>query len=109
MPAGAEVREDGWVDDLGTWIRRLREVQAGAAGPLQRGRGPALGGGRRAVPPPQSSPTSGCPEGRDSCSLPGPDPIHNYMDYSYDSCYTEFTVGQAQRMRDAWLYYRAGG
>ena len=56
--------------------------------------------------PAQRSPTSGCPEGRDSCPEPGLDPIHNYMDYSYDSCYTEFTPGQTQRMRDAWLLYR---
>ncbi|MGH3035629.1 MAG: zinc metalloprotease [Gaiellaceae bacterium] len=56
--------------------------------------------------PPQKTPTSGCPEGKDTCPEPGLDPIHNYMDYSFDSCYTEFTPGQAQRMKDAWLFYR---
>jgi Pregnancy-associated plasma protein-A len=59
--------------------------------------------------PAQKSPTSGCPIGRDSCPEPGLDPIHNYMDYSFDSCYSEFTEGQSQRMRDAWLFYRAAG
>jgi hypothetical protein len=58
--------------------------------------------------PAQKTPTSGCPEGKDTCSAPGLDPIHNYMDYSFDSCYTEFTPGQTQRMRDAWLLFRAG-
>jgi len=59
--------------------------------------------------PPQLTATRGCPEGQDSCSEPGLDSIHNYMDYSYDSCYDEFTSGQAARMQDQWLYFRANG
>ena len=57
--------------------------------------------------PAQKTASSGCPVGKDTCKAPGSDPIHNYMDYSFDTCYTEFTDGQAQRMRDAWLFYRA--
>ncbi|CAA9357784.1 MAG: hypothetical protein AVDCRST_MAG72-1957 [uncultured Nocardioidaceae bacterium] len=57
--------------------------------------------------PAQSSPTNGCPEGRDSCVLPGLDPIHNYMDYSYDSCYTEFSGGQSTRMAEMFEAFRS--
>ena len=57
--------------------------------------------------PAQSSPTNGCPAGRDSCSLPGLDPIHNYMDYSYDSCYNQFTPNQSTRISNMWTAYRA--
>ncbi len=57
--------------------------------------------------PAQSSSTTGCPEGRDSCALPGLDPIHNYMDYSYDSCYNQYTPGQSSRMSQMWTAYRA--
>jgi pregnancy-associated plasma protein-A len=57
--------------------------------------------------PAEKTATSGCPAGKDTCPAPGDDPIHNYMDYSYDDCYTEFTPGQALRMQAAWLLYRA--
>ncbi len=57
--------------------------------------------------PPQKWASSGCPEGNDTCPAPGLDPVHNYMDYSDDSCINHFTPGQVQRMRDAWLLWRA--
>lgn len=48
--------------------------------------------------PYEATPTSGCPSGKDTCTSTGVDPIHNYMDYSTDICYTEFTAGQDTRM-----------
>ena len=56
--------------------------------------------------PPERTPTSGCPLGKDTCPDPGVDPIHNFMDYSYDSCYFEFTRGQGARMQDHYLFFR---
>jgi hypothetical protein len=58
--------------------------------------------------PAESGPANGCPEGRDSCELPGLDPVHNYMDYSTDRCYERFSPGQADRMGRLWSAYRAG-
>lgn len=29
------------------------------------------------------------------------------MDYTYDTCYTEFTAGQSTRMNNQFAYYRA--
>src|SRR5262245_7110143 len=46
--------------------------------------------------PAEKTPTAGCPADKDTCKAPGLDPVHNYMDYSYDSCYTQFTQGQTQ-------------
>jgi pregnancy-associated plasma protein-A len=48
--------------------------------------------------PDEATATSGCPGGKDTCPSAGLDPIHNYMDYSDDACYTEFTTGQDGRM-----------
>ena len=57
----------------------------------------------------EATPTSGCPAGKDTCPEPGSDPVHNYMDYSFDSCYDQFTQGQTVRMQSQYAYFRAGG
>ena len=47
--------------------------------------------------PAEGTSTSGCPLNKDTCVGGGPDPINNFMDYSYDSGMFEFTPGQADR------------
>jgi hypothetical protein len=54
-------------------------------------------------------PTGGCPAGKDTCvKEPGLDPIHNYMDYSDDDCYNQFTPGQAARAQAQYIHFRTG-
>ncbi len=57
--------------------------------------------------PAEAEPSFGCPVGKDTCKDPGSDPIHNYMDYSDDPCYSEFTAGQTKRMEQRFRHYRA--
>lgn len=60
--------------------------------------------------PMQSTSTDGCPAKppKDSCpTKTGVDPIHNYMDYSSDACYSQFTPGQVARIQTLWSTYRA--
>ena len=60
--------------------------------------------------PKEAYPQFNCPpDSTDSCAAPGTDPIHNFMDYTQDSCMYEFTRGQAERMSDGWVAFRAGG
>jgi len=54
---------------------------------------------------PESSPTWGCPGGRNTCG--GPAPFDNYMDYSDDRCMDRFTHDQGFRMRCTLFNYRS--
>lgn len=48
-----------------------------------------------------------CDTTLDTCSAPGSDPVHNFMNYSDDPCLNRFTVGQASRMSAEWDAFRA--
>lgn len=60
--------------------------------------------------PAESASTNGCPINpwKKSCPDTEGDPVHNYMDYSTDACYSTFTDDQVQRIAVLWTQYRAG-
>ncbi|KAG5978986.1 hypothetical protein E4U55_005685 [Claviceps digitariae] len=85
--------------ETGHWLGLFHTFEGGCTNP----------GDLIADTPASDSPTKGCPVNRDSCpKMAGLDPIHNYMDYSDDSCYEGFTKGQILRMHSQWQRYRAG-
>jgi len=63
--------------------------------------------------PQESVSTDGCPPAqgmaKDSCpGVEGLDPVHNYMDYSNDECYTGFSPMQQTRMLNMFNLFRKG-
>ncbi|KAJ7104509.1 metalloprotease [Mycena belliarum] len=84
--------------EAGHWLGLYHTFQGGCA--------QSSGGDFVSDTPAESSPTSGCPNNKTSCSPGVQDPIHNYMDYSYDSCMDQFTAGQMERAASQMNMYR---
>ena len=55
--------------------------------------------------PPESTPTYGCPASKSGCSSNAA--IHNYMDYTDDTCVWEFSSDQVRRMRCTLEFWRS--
>ena len=102
MPGGDETNYNMGgtaVHEIGHWFGLFHVFQ---------GDNCAAGGDHIVDTPRQSTSTQGCPASKDSCpGVQGLDSIHNYMDYSYDECYEEFTPNQQYRAHRLYAQFRA--
>jgi hypothetical protein len=102
LPGGRHGRYsagDDAVHETGHWLGLFHTFQGGCSGR----------GDRVADTPSEATPSYSCHERRNTCSAPGNDPVHNFMDYGDDGCMNAFTPGQVDRMVVAWSRLRAAG
>jgi len=88
---------DTVIHETGHWLGLYHTFQGGCSGQ----------GDLIADTPAEAEPSFGCDTTRDTCTTDlGPDPVHNFMDYSLDSCMNRFTDDQAQRIDAAFAKWR---
>lgn len=100
MPGGSAANYnlgDTIIHETGHWLGLLHPWQGGCKDPNDG----------VADTPATAGPSYYCDEDSDTCSASGQDPVHNFMNYSYDICLNQFTPGQAARMDRMWAQWRS--